>query len=113
MQLHSSYVLTDPKGTVLIAVSYTHRDVYKRQILDFVSQKPVGYVSLLCKHKYFQEIVEDISTIYTSGSYLIDESGIVVSSNRPEGIGRPLPFLSGPVSYTHLDVYKRQVLRDI
>lgn len=66
-----------------------------RAILDFVSQKPVGYVSLVCKQKYFQEIVEDISTIYTSGSYLIDESGIVVSSNRPEGIGRPLPFLSG------------------
>ena len=31
MQMHSSYVVTDPKGTVLVAVSYTHLDVYKRQ----------------------------------------------------------------------------------
>ena len=32
LQMHSSYVVTDPKGSIVIAVSYTHLDVYKRQI---------------------------------------------------------------------------------
>ena len=31
MQLHSSYVLTDPKGTVLIECGKLLQDVYKRQ----------------------------------------------------------------------------------
>ena len=30
MQMHSSYVVTDPKGTILVAVSYTHLQFSKR-----------------------------------------------------------------------------------
>ena len=76
-------------------VSYTHLDVYKRQMLEH--------------HKPAKDIYED-------GSLFLDFSEQFASLN-----GKPLAlsameykmFLGMteiPVSYTHLDVYKRQLL---
>ena len=69
-----------------MSVSYTHLDVYKRQEQQLaVSAVPPD---------------------------LLEESGLVktedaeVSAQEDELCGYPL----APVSYTHLDVYKRQLL---
>ena len=86
-----SVTLFDPlKGKVeesLEPVSYTHLDVYKRQALcdeDCKKQKKV------------------LATI-------ISRKG-----SAPRGVGTKMLILEDgtPVSYTHLDVYKRQNLRD-
>ena len=66
-------------------VSYTHLDVYKRQVFE-----PNKEISL-----------EDAQKIDPNATY---EDKVEVQLNTKE-FGR----IAAPVSYTHLDVYKRQV----
>ena len=65
-----------------VAVSYTHLDVYKRQVL----YKDLGGV--LPDHDHLQ--------------------GQLLGLRAPEGSRRRPATEAAPVSYTHLDVYKRQ-----
>ena len=76
----SSYSHLKLQGMLLPPVSYTHLDVYKRQILNRV----------------ITNITIKIQPIASVGIFLCKPS-----NNR---VVEP-----GPVSYTHLDVYKRQV----
>lgn len=62
-----------------------------RAILDLVTQKPIGYINLVIKGDYFGKIVKDISSSVLSGTYLLDNNGIVVSSNNAEKLGSQLP----------------------
>ena len=95
-------VRTDGFRTVF-PVSYTHLDVYKRQVED---GKVAGYASLsrYRDRKAFDPAVE--ISIYVHKDY------------RGRGIGRSLmenvlayAAECEAVSYTHLDVYKRQLVR--
>ena len=63
------------------AVSYTHLDVYKRQVLDPPVVVAVGVSRA------------GIGIGFADDAFGDDSSGVA------------------PVSYTHLDVYKRQLLR--
>ena len=65
----------------LTAVSYTHLDVYKRQIQDSSGNSSI-----------------DPSELKNGGSLL------PLGSDKDHGSHKGY----GPVSYTHLDVYKRQ-----
>ena len=68
------------------AVSYTHLDVYKRQAPSSSSERPLSQTR-----------------------YLIACAGV---DGQAVGIdGEPEVFVPGPVSYTHLDGYKRQSLQ--
>ena len=64
-----------------IAVSYTHLDVYKRQLLDCRACK--------ARHRADKLIGEEHPEVNVDA----------MAGSHP-----------GPVSYTHLDVYKRQAL---
>ena len=70
-----------------VAVSYTHLDVYKRQLL--AGGLAVVLILFAAAAIYFGMIVKD-----RSGSQLPEET--------------EKPVMVEPVSYTHLDVYKRQ-----
>ena len=72
-----------------VAVSYTHLDVYKRQLL--VLLEPIPF--------------------FLSNSILHMTSGYPSTACYHGFIGTvpPLSLTLTPVSYTHLDVYKRQV----
>ena len=63
------------------SVSYTHLDVYKRQVLNVM-------VYLLIVH---------VAVIVTSSAGIV----VGISLSQPVNVS---------VSYTHLDVYKRQVV---
>ena len=69
-----------------MAVSYTHLDVYKRQVLQ---QAP-------------HEIGEQI-TVRSDGR--VNAQGLLWRGAEQFAV-----HTAAPVSYTHLDVYKRQVL---
>ena len=81
-------------------VSYTHLDVYKRQkqTLD------------LAQSLYEKRL---LTSPRTDSSFITDDMGGAVASIIALLCER-LPFMAGadftPVSYTHLDVYKRQEL---
>ena len=70
----------------LQAVSYTHLDVYKRQVL------PKSIESRICNHLSF------LLNVITAWH---------IKTNTREK--QPPPNSDAPVSYTHLDVYKRQL----
>ena len=71
-------------------VSYTHLDVYKRQILDGPHRKG------------------DLRRARAAAVNIVPNS-----TGAAKAIGLVIPELAGkPVSYTHLDVYKRQVVRE-
>ena len=77
------------QGAVMEPVSYTHLDVYKRQI---------HFYGIICKCK-----VCDVFSQIT-GVIQINDIGVLFTVRLCIGFGN---FAS--VSYTHLDVYKRQV----
>ena len=112
------------------AVSYTHLDVYKRQNYPFCTIEPnVGVVAVPDKR------LEVLAEIYHSQKILpaaiefVDIAGLVRGASKGEGLGNKFlanirevdaivhvvrcfendDIIHVAVSYTHLDVYKRQV----
>ena len=113
------------------SVSYTHLDVYKRQDQITLEQlfdhlfRIIDPTSLNCQGN-------DVGTSYRTGIYpaCAEDEAIarqfvaerqkdydlslihILTLNDGETIGfsaeEKLPITCGPVSYTHLDVYKRQ-----
>ena len=75
-------------GPVHIPVSYTHLDVYKRQVLG------LPYESYIAN----RDVV--LSGFKIAKEFLLRDQCVFRQ--------RDLPYTT-PVSYTHLDVYKRQV----
>lgn len=59
----------------------------ERAILDLVTQKPIGYIKLICKQNYIGDIMKDVTFSYVSGSYLIDNTGTIISTNKNGSIG--------------------------
>ena len=87
-------VLLDSDGNVimtegLVPVSYTHLDVYKRQVSEIV-----GYIVYIFTEKPGE-------TFFGWRLYAFGLAGIIMAVL--------LMRSRIPVSYTHLDVYKRQV----
>ena len=74
-------------------VSYTHLDVYKRQPLTSI----VNYVDLLKSENLENENAKDYI-------HVLEEK-----SQRLKQLTEDLVETSKTVSYTHLDVYKRQI----
>ena len=118
-----------------VAVSYTHLDVYKRQfkrrgkgaqsttlrqtdIRDQASPIPMDGVAIL---RRALEMTEELAA--NAPNAIKDRLWLYRSAQRGQGNGKTLCLTMGtmaeltrtiierhaPVSYTHLDVYKRQV----
>ena len=99
----------------VIPVSYTHLDVYKRQILDLASN--IGLIDLLLSQqseiqislgtKGITSLAHAIQLLYNLVPYYHKTHqyyqiiNILLINNEQKKIWA--------VSYTHLDVYKRQV----
>ena len=83
-------------------VSYTHLDVYKRQALS----------SIINFFLSTQGQISAVGTIISAGYGFLCGAYMPISSFS-NGLQKIISFLPGtygtsPVSYTHLDVYKRQ-----
>ena len=72
------------------AVSYTHLDVYKRQSISIEEALALDFANHM-DGRNLSMMYENIEAAIASGAESTCEL-----------------CLSGPVSYTHLDVYKRQ-----
>ena len=99
---------------ILLPVSYTHLDVYKRQQLTLrtfhaggIAGNMAANASIVAKNNARLEF-EELRTVDT-----VDEMGeaVKVVVGRLAEV-RFIDVNTGiiPVSYTHLDVYKRQLL---
>ena len=113
-------------SSLLTPVSYTHLDVYKRQIRNIVLMRPVN--SMI----EFKQIVGRGTRLFDGKDFftIYDFVDAYHHFSDPEWDGDALPCevcgqlvcecqtgpkpppqpcaVCGPVSYTHLDVYKRQ-----
>ena len=78
------------RGVRALAVSYTHLDVYKRQVVDYDDGITLGGMELATARQ-LDSLGRDVRQ----------------SSATAEAAAQT----AGPVSYTHLDVYKRQAGR--
>ena len=76
----------EEEGEWLLAVSYTHLDVYKRQDYTYETW---GHTSTLSFPK---------------------TNSTIVSKYNTDGKLLEIVYSDSPVSYTHLDVYKRQII---
>ena len=98
-------------------VSYTHLDVYKRQVqsgmgcfMDVETQDCLNHL----EKKLFHRKGADFMGIYEEffHQHFFDENGAIdqYAFLKPdeEKNGNIFAFETGSVSYTHLDVYKRQ-----
>ena len=91
-------------------VSYTHLDVYKRQVLGIL------------RNSLAEQEAEEVADLFTKGYFTHDyplgatklqAMGLKVSFDMPTEVYKLMelyPQASATVSYTHLDVYKRQRL---
>ena len=77
----------------LVPVSYTHLDVYKRQ--ELIIQAIAQQENLTITDEEYQEGLQNYATAYSYES----------TEEFENDYGKEVI----PVSYTHLDVYKRQV----
>ena len=86
-------------------VSYTHLDVYKRQVRDAEDREYLAFISADAQGL---QRINDWSGFgqKTTGSGTVKFNQVFVES---ENVIRFDTAFSEPVSYTHLDVYKRQV----
>ncbi len=94
-----------------------------RAILDLKTMKPIGYINIVLKSRYFGDIIAGTSTIYSSGSYVVDKEGIIVCSNNENYIGKEFPMdinsikTSRKTYYNDIDsekafYYKGKVIRN-
>ena len=83
-----------------MAVSYTHLDVYKRQIEDRLKAGMVLTGSEIKSIRNGRVSFNDSYCIFFKGELWVKSLFIGEYANAG---------YAGPVSYTHLDVYKRQV----
>ena len=81
-----------------MTVSYTHLDVYKRQGLGFLDRQNSCFIGVIQRSFVFVGGLKFIPTIVAVICFLWLDSGKSPKSN-----------IQNPVSYTHLDVYKRQI----
>ena len=98
----------------LIPVSYTHLDVYKRQLFSDLTEKEKKIVSdYFIMGKQVKETAEELG-ISTRQVSRDKNSALAKMLKRMKAAGyESYAEAAGafPVSYTHLDVYKRQRLR--
>ena len=91
-------------------VSYTHLDVYKRQVViqetrgfDANTGKTLGQRSKEFAHDYRYFPEPDLPPVVITEAYIQN-----VRENMPKLPKQLISEYFNPVSYTHLDVYKRQ-----
>ena len=91
------------------SVSYTHLDVYKRQEAApalYVQRLPIEVDSkMLAIAAHFVETQDAIAFVEERDGNRI---GAILCDTRPSAFPPSGLGNVGPVSYTHLDVYKRQ-----
>ena len=93
------------------SVSYTHLDVYKRQTI--INDYGKFALHLLPSGVFYQHTTSIIGNgVALNIPYLVQE----IEARVERGVPKPRILVSDraqilmPVSYTHLDVYKRQVI---
>ena len=84
--VRKAYDLT-PAG-IIKPVSYTHLDVYKRQTQQW--------------------IMENYPDSYAAQTYIAAAEELLNGTDAQSGENGYYTYIYNPVSYTHLDVYKRQ-----
>ena len=92
-----------------MTVSYTHLDVYKRQVWKCTQtlNTPSGYSGGPVR----LELIQNVNGTPTASVVLEDQViqfPYDLDITGAPGISEGTLYLSEPVSYTHLDVYKRQ-----
>ena len=92
---------------LLRAVSYTHLDVYKRQI-DCVYFEAIPHTSLDARNKVI-ELSKKLAK-YTSEVHLHIVNFTSMQEEIYKNCHPSYCITIMPVFYTHLDVYKRQIL---
>ena len=80
-------------------VSYTHLDVYKRQVLDILDKAEIAsyFTEVVTSENGFARKPSPDSFLYLINKYDI-KHGLVIGDRQ----------IDIAVSYTHLEVYKRQ-----
>jgi two-component system sensor histidine kinase YesM len=88
-----------------------------RAILDLKTMKPLGFINIVLESQYFGKIIANTSTSYTSGSYVVDELGVIVCSNKEKYIGQKFPVdletikTSSKTYYNNFDLEKAYYYR--
>jgi len=100
---------TNRRKTYSTPVSYTHLDVYKRQAQDIVNWTPTIISAA-------QTIDATVATLDPANAAVILLAGTtftaaatLVEAQAKTYLANPTATALQPVSYTHLDVYKRQL----
>ena len=95
-----------------IPVSYTHLDVYKRQVFDamthafFTLSVGIGAMEIFGSYqKREHSIPGEAKNIVILDTFVALMAGFIII---PACFAYGVQPDAGPVSYTHLDVYKRQ-----
>ena len=93
-------------------VSYTHLDVYKRQ--DITGKEITRHLLEKVRQKKNVTLLENTPLVDLIVRGNVALGGVIKRNNQEEKVYAKKVVLAtggigGPVSYTHLDVYKRQM----
>lgn len=81
-----------------------------KAILDLKTMMPLGYMTIVYKQDYFEDIVKDNSTEFSSYVYVVDQEGCIVSTNNQQYLNTEFPIVPQELSSKYL--YRYDVLND-
>lgn len=87
-----------------------HNVCTAKAILDLKTMMPIGYSNIIFEQGYFEDIVKDNSTEFSSCTYVVDKSGTIVSTNRRECLNTVFPLSVSELQDGH--GYHYDVLND-
>ena len=97
-------------STSTCTVSYTHLDVYKRQVLVPENEGILNEIWTLQMGDQILSQETKAETVRHALNQIVHHRAQLGVYYRLLGISLPSTYGPSAVSYTHLDVYKRQVL---
>lgn len=104
-QAYTKDEIYDANGSTVWGLVDGNDICISRAILNLTTMKPIGYINIVLESKYFGNIIADTSTSYASGSYVVDEKGIIVCSNNQNYIGRKFPVEIGNIKTSRRTYY--------
>lgn len=99
----------EANGTTLWRLGESGNICVAKAILDLRTMKPLGYMNIVYNRRYFQRIVYDNATEYSSEVYVVDENGTILISNREEFVDSTYPVPLEELTEYHGYHYDRLV----
>lgn len=87
----SNELIKEANGSILwkAAGDGSGKIIAARLVLDLERMVPIGYIHVICEAGYFGTFIQNVSSLYSTRAYIIDEDGHIICSNVSDSMEVP------------------------